>query len=86
MKDKNKSKKIKYFIFIHIICIILILALLNKFDTEILMLIHSINIFSKVSDSIISFAYLFVIIFIIEMVYQKIIKYFLENINKTALK
>lgn len=79
MKDKNKSKKIKYFIFIHIICIILILALLNKFDTEILMLIHSINIFSKVSDSIISFAYLFVIIFIIEMVYQKIIKYFFRE-------
>lgn len=79
MKDKNKSKKIKYFIFIHIICIILIVALLNKFDTEILMLIHSINIFSKVSDSIISFAYLFVIIFIIEMVYQKIIKYFFRE-------
>lgn len=71
MKDKNKSKKIKYFIFIHIICIILIVALLNKFDTEILMLIHSINIFSRFSDSIISFAYLFVIIFIFEMVYKK---------------
>ncbi|RHW53201.1 hypothetical protein [Lactobacillus bombicola] len=76
MKDKNKSKKIKYFIFIHIICIILIVALLNKFDTEILMLIHSINIFSRFSDSIISFAYLFVIIFIFEMVYKKLLNIF----------
>ncbi|RMC42021.1 hypothetical protein F5ESL0236_00790 [Lactobacillus sp. ESL0236] len=79
MKDKNKSKKIKYFIFIHIICTILIVALLNKFDTEILMLIHGINIFSKFSDDIIKFVYLFVIIFIFEMVYQKIIKYFFRE-------
>ena len=77
MKDKKRIKKIKRLIFIiYLICFVLIMSLLNEFDTQILNFIHNINIFSNLPNNLIRFAYLFVIIFILVMIYQKSIDYF----------
>lgn len=77
MKDKKRIKKIKSLIFIiYLICFVLIMSLLNEFDTQILNFIHNINIFSNLPNNLTRFAYLFVIIFILVMIYQKSIDYF----------
>lgn len=77
MKDKKQFKKIKRLIFIiYLICFVLIMSLLNEFDTQILNFIHNINIFSNLPNNLTRFAYLFVIIFILVMIYQKSIDYF----------
>ncbi|MDF7682328.1 hypothetical protein PT287_02165 [Lactobacillus sp. ESL0679] len=77
MKDKNNSKKMKRIIFfIYLVCFVLIMSLSNVFDTQILKLIRSITIFSKLSDRAIRSVYLLVPITVLEMIYQKSIKYF----------
>ena len=77
MKDKKRIKKIKRLIFIiYLICFVLIMSLLNEFDTQILNFIHNIKIFSNLPNNLTRFAYLFVIIFILVMIYQKSIDYF----------
>ncbi|MDF7639989.1 hypothetical protein PT285_11305, partial [Lactobacillus sp. ESL0791] len=71
MKNESESKKIKYItFFIYFIGYFLIIAITNMFDKQIQLFIHSINIFSNFSDSLIRILYLFLLFCVLEKLYQ----------------